>query len=156
MGVIGRVQLEDLDAALTRLRRLWEHPAIRQRLIDLLGADVEASLIRTLRAIELADTPEPGVSDVAAILTVEDSTASRLVDQAVTAGSVERTTSPRDRRRCVLRLTDAGHELLRAALKARTTLLRETTSDWQPGDVAALARLLDRFTTDVLTAARAR
>ncbi len=150
MAVTTRTRLEHLEAALTGLRRLWENPAIRQRLVDLVGANVDASLIRTLRAIELTDAPDPGVSDVALLLGVEDSTASRLVDQAVNAGAVERTTSTRDRRRSVLRLTEEGRDLLRAALRARTTLLREATSDWPPDDVAALAELLDRFTCAVL------
>ncbi len=149
MPAATRTRLEDLDAALTRLRRLWETPVLRQRLLELIGDEVEFSLIRALRAIELTGLSEPGVGDVAMVLGVDDSTASRLIDHAVNAGTVERTISTRDRRRCVLRLTEDGKDVLRGALRARTTLLREATSTWEPSDVATLTELLDRFTSAV-------
>ena len=144
--------LDQLDLALTHLRRMWESPAIRQRLFDLMGSDVEPSLIRTLRAIERTEMAEPGVRDVARILGVDESTASRLVDQAVTAQTVERTSSTTDRRRSVLTLTEAGNELLRTALVARTTLLGDATQSWDPEDIATLADLLERFSAAVMKA----
>ena len=113
--------------------------------MERLGEDVEPALIRTLRAIEVADVPEPGVRDVAEVLGVETSTASRLVDTAVSAGLVLRTTSTRDRRKAVLRLTEEGRALRRRALTVRTDLLAERTADWTPEEVATLVTLLDRL-----------
>ena len=147
MALTTRTQLEQLDLALTRLRRLWESPVVRRRLLEMVGGDVDPTLIRTLRAVERTELAEPGITDVALILGVDDSTASRLVDAAVTAGTVTRTTSTRDRRRSVLQLTEAGTSLLRSAMRARTTLLREVTRDWDADDIAALVELLERFTT---------
>jgi DNA-binding MarR family transcriptional regulator len=138
-------ELLALDAALGRLRRMWESPGGRRRFMERLGEDVEPALIRTLRAIEVADVPEPGVRDVAEVLGVETSTASRLVDTAVSAGLVLRTTSTRDRRKAVLRLTEEGRALRRRALTVRTDLLAERTADWTPEEVATLATLLDRL-----------
>lgn len=154
MATITRRDLEHLDLALTRLRRLWESPTIRQRLVAMVGGDVDPTLIRTLRAVERTELPEPGIGDVATILGVDNSTASRLVDQAVTAHMVARTTSSRDRRRSVLQLTPQGKALLRSALRARTTLLREVTSEWEPDEIATLAQLLQRFTAAATKAER--
>lgn len=140
--------LKHLDAALGRLRRLWDSPAIKERLLEQLGMPVELSLLRTLRAIEWAGD-EPGVRHVAAALRVEESTASRFVDQAVAGGCVTRTTSPRDRRRCVLALTDKGTWLLAEATAVRTKFLADVTADWSPAELATLRTLLERFVDSV-------
>ena len=152
MSVTTASDLQHLDLALSRLRRLWDSPVLRRRLFDQLGLRIEQSLVRTLRAIERTEADAPGVSDVAELLVVDDSTASRLVDQAVAAGLAERTTAAHDRRRCVLRLTPDGTELLERAMHARTSLLRELTAGWPPGDVATLATLLDRLAASVTEA----
>lgn len=137
--------LARLDAAVGQLRRLWESPALRREFIERLGEPVEPTLIRTLRALSTAGD-EPGVADVAAALRVEASTASRLVDQAVASGYAARGTARHDRRRCALSLTDSGTDLLERANAVRTGLFAELTRDWSADDIAALARLLERFT----------
>ena len=152
MSSSTKSDLQHLDLSLSRLRRLWDSPVLRRRLFGKLGSDIEPSLVRTLRAIERTELDAPGVSDVADVLAVDDSTASRLVDQAVVAELVERTTAPHDRRRCVLRLTDSGAALLEDALAARTSLLHELTSDWPEDDIATLATLLDRLAAAVTEA----
>lgn len=137
-------RLERLDDAFGRLRRLWESPVLRRRFVDAMGASVDPSVIRTLRAVRQtgADT---GVTDVAGWLAVDTSTASRLVEQAVAAGYLERGTSPTDRRRCVLTVTPDGDVLLDRALAVREGLLSELTADWSDDDVARLADLTERL-----------
>lgn len=142
------MDLERLDAAFARLRRLWDSPAIKRRYLELLGRDVELSLIRTLQAIEWAGD-EPGVRHVAETLHVDGSTASRFVDQAVATGWVTRTTSRRDRRCCVLALTEEGARLLNETTAVRTALLGELTAGWPPEDVTALSVLLERFACSI-------
>jgi DNA-binding MarR family transcriptional regulator len=138
--------LNDLDGALVRLRRLWDHPALRRRLLELLGVPVELSLIRTLGAIEERHAePEPGVRHVADALAVDASTASRFVEQAVAGGWVTRRTCARDRRRCVLALTERGEGLLERVTEVRSALLAELTADWTADDIATLATLLERL-----------
>jgi DNA-binding MarR family transcriptional regulator len=139
-----RSDLERLDQALVRLRRVWESPARKRSLLDRLGKPVEMSQLRTLRAIESAEGP-PGVRDVADVLGVDSSTASRFVEQAVAAGHVSRTMSARDRRRCVLALTEEGKALLDEVTAVRTQLLAELTGDWAPDDIKTLSVLLERL-----------
>jgi DNA-binding MarR family transcriptional regulator len=116
---------------------------------------VELSLLRTLRAIEWTGD-EPGVRHVAEALCVEESTASRFVDQAVAGGCVTRTISPQDRRRCLLALTDEGTRLLAKATEVRTTFLADATADWPPAEVAMLSTLLERFVDSVSRKGHAR
>ena len=140
--------LHELDDALLRLRRLWLHPARRRRFMAELGEPVELATLRTLRAIDLAGGDEPSVGDVAAALVVDASTASRLVDQAVSGGYVTRHPSASDRRRSVLELTTQGADLLQRSTKVRERLLAEVTAEWPAEDLATLAGLLGRLHRD--------
>jgi DNA-binding MarR family transcriptional regulator len=137
-------RLERLDVAFGRLRRLWESPALKRRFMARMGTAVEPGVVRTLRAVgECA--ANGGVGDVACALAVDASTASRLVDQAVALGFLERAASPHDRRRTVLTLTPVGADILRRATSVREELLSELTEDWSDRDVESLARLLERL-----------
>ncbi len=141
-------ELERLDLSLTRLRRLWESPAVKRRFVQLLGAPAELSTIRALRAVERAGE-EPSVGDVADLLCVDTSTASRFVDHAVLAGFITRGTAPQDRRRTVLTLTSLGQQVLEQVKQARRVLLEELTADWNPEELSTFALLLDRLASSV-------
>jgi DNA-binding MarR family transcriptional regulator len=143
------VALTELDAALDGLRRHWESPALRAAFHAHLGRPVELSTVRTLRSIERAGDG-PCVGDIADLLMVDHSTASRMVDTAAAAGLASRTPSPRDRRRTVLALTPAGVDLLDAANAARAALLEELTQGWPPEDLELLTSLLRRLTGAVI------
>jgi len=123
--------LHEIDDALVRLRRLWSS-APR-------GAEMSSVLV--VEACARGDGPV-SVGEVARFADVEHSTASRLVDRAVRAGYVERTT---DGRRAVLELTTTGRELRERAVEFRTAWLTSVLDGWPDADVAALARLLGRF-----------
>ena len=147
MSVQTSNRLGRLDVAFLRLRRLWESPVLRRRFVAAMGQTVDPGVLRTLRAV--ASGTECGVRDVAAAVDVEPSTASRLVDAAVSAGYLERSTSTHDRRRSVLQVTAAGDDVLQRALHIREQLLSELTSDWSDGDVEHLATLLERLAEGV-------
>lgn len=76
---------------------------------------------------------EARMGDVAAALRVEPSTATRTIDRLETAGLVERRRAPDDARAVVVAPTPAGVDLYET--------VRQTAR-------AALAELLDRFTTE--------
>lgn len=123
-----------LNEALIDLRRFWQHPGLQRRFLDELDMPVELSVLRTMRAIALV---------------VDASTASRLVDQAVSAGYVVRTTSKPDRRRTVLALSSDGVEVLARANQVRRSLLRALTAHWPDKNVETLTRLLREFRESV-------
>lgn len=146
-----RSELEQLDHALVSLRRLWQHRRLQQDLAARTGTAVQPALIRTLRAVELAEGDEPSVGDVADALAVDPSTASRYVDQAVRDGLVRRSPSPTDRRRAVLEITADGTVLLEHANDARVAFLADLTQDWPADDIRTLATLLDRLRAATLS-----
>ena len=143
MSIRTTSRLATLDAAFVRVRRLWESPALRRRFTAALGVSVDPGVLRTLRAVANLETC--GVREVAEELDVEASTASRLVDAAVSAGYLDRATSPEDRRRSVLSVTASGARLLRRALDVREHLLSELTDGWSDEDIETLATLLARL-----------
>lgn len=146
------VDLQLLDEALVRLRRLWT--ASRASVVDELGRRVEMSSVLVVEACARAGShaTEVTVGDVAAFLDVEPSTASRMVDRAETAGLVRRTASTVDGRRAVLRPTDAGRALRARATAARLGWLGGVVADWRPEDVHTLAAALASFADAVAAA----
>ena len=138
--------LQELDAALGRLRRLYDQPVVRawfQQRLDL--DDVDAVMYRTLRAVDQVATSDPSVNGVAAVLRVDASTASRFVERAVSAGLVVKSVDPADRRRTSLTLAPPGHTRLTELRQLRVDFLAELTHDWEAADVAHLIALLDRL-----------
>jgi DNA-binding MarR family transcriptional regulator len=144
--------LQVLDEALVRLRRLWT--ASRAHVVDELGRRVEMSSVLVVEACARAGeaTTEVTVGDVAAFLDVEPSTASRMVDRAATAGLVLRTASTVNGRRAALRLTDSGRGLRARATDARLGWLGGVVADWPHEDVHVLAAVLTRFADAVAAA----
>jgi len=145
--------LVSLDGALVRLRRLWSAP--RRMLIDDTGRHVEMSSVLVVEACALGAVRdvEVGVNDVAEFTDVAPSTASRLVDRAVRAGLVHRTSSPRDSRRSALTLTPAGEALRNRAVTTRLAWLAAVVDDWDDADRDTLAGLLGRFAESVASTA---
>ncbi|MTV25047.1 winged helix-turn-helix transcriptional regulator [Nitriliruptoraceae bacterium ZYF776] len=137
--------LDRLDEALLVSRRLLQRPGYRRRTRAMLPVPIELTTLRVLRAVERAGDEPPGVGDVAEVLGVDPSSASRFVEQAVGLGYLERHACPRDRRRSRLALTAPGREVLDAATTTRRALLAEATDGWDEADVAVLADLLDRL-----------
>ena len=137
--------LAELDRALLELRRLVNRPGYRHRLLGPLGRRVELSTVRVLHAVDQAPTP-PSIGTVAVTLAIDPSTASRLVEQRVKDGLLERSPDPDDRRRSVLRLTPSGYALLAELAASRIEMLSEVTEDWSSTDLRTLERLLERLT----------
>jgi DNA-binding MarR family transcriptional regulator len=136
--------LADLDRALLKVRRLVNRPGYRHRLLGPLGRRVELSTVRVLHAVDQAPTP-PSIGTVAVTLAIDPSTASRLVEQRVSDGLLERSPDPNDRRRTVLRLTPAGYSLLAELAASRIGMLTEVTNEWSTSDIHTLDRLLHRL-----------
>lgn len=140
--------LQILDAALMRLRRLWTTPRAAHGMRASLSEDLQLSTVLVVDA--LAREPDDqrialGVADIAERIDVAPSTASRLVERAVAAGMVERCTPSTDARRAELHLTDAGQALHERACRFRAGYLGRVLADWRPSAIAELAGKLDAF-----------
>lgn len=137
--------IDELDDALTELRRLGERRGFRLRFLAELGDPVEFSTLRTLRAIERRADEDVSVGVVADALGVDPSTASRLVERAVAPGYLRRRPAPDDRRRARLELTEEGERLLARASQVRRSLIAEIVDDWSGEEVSTFVGLLQRL-----------
>jgi DNA-binding MarR family transcriptional regulator len=79
------------------------------------------------------------------------STISRHLRSLEDDGLLARTPDPDDRRASLLEVTASGRDYLDRAVAVRTAMLADATGDWDPSDVATLARLLHRLATDLET-----
>jgi DNA-binding MarR family transcriptional regulator len=106
-----------------------------------------------VRMLERRGTMQVG--DIAEVLHVDISVASRQVSHLVAEGYVERAVDDEDRRVRTLRLTPAGEALaaeMRAGLDRR---MAEIFAGWSPDDVTACAGTLDRLTSTLQTSSHA-
>jgi DNA-binding MarR family transcriptional regulator len=142
-----------LDDALIRLRRLWSGTVPRPSAMADRVPPVEMSTVLVVTAIDRLQAARPDcqvtVADVAGHLDVAGSTASRLVDRAVTATMVIRRASATDTRRLALSLTAGGQSLLEAAGEFRLSYLEQVLDGWAAAEVDTFAMLLDRFAAAV-------
>ena len=140
----ARGHLDQLDEALVGIRRVLQRPGYRDRLLRALSARIPLATLRLLRAVQRAATA-PAIGEVADVLGIDPSTASRVVDRAVAAGYLERSVCPDDRRRTRLLLSTSGAALLDEATARRRELLAEITETWDTDDLDTLVVLLQRL-----------
>lgn len=140
----GQRRLDALDESLLAIRRVFQRRGYRARLLDDLSRDVELATLRLLRAVQRAERA-PTVGAVSETLTIDPSTASRLVDRAVEGGLLERRSCVDDRRRSRLHLTASGQEVLDEVTARRRAVLAEVTDDWDDDDLDRLVALLSKL-----------
>ena len=142
-----------VDDALIRLRRLWTGAATRAATDSDRSAPVEMSTVLVVDAIHRLQVTQPQaevtVAAMADRLDVAASTASRIVDRAVTASMVTRGASAVDPRRVALTLTPLGQALLIEAGAFRRSYVARVLEGWTNAEVDTFAGLLDRFATAV-------
>ncbi|HET9648472.1 MAG TPA: MarR family winged helix-turn-helix transcriptional regulator [Microlunatus sp.] len=91
------------------------------------------------------------VTELAGHANLDTSTVSRHVTQLERSGFVERVPDPEDRRAQLVVLSIAGRHRLESAMAQRRALLTAGLRDWPAEDITELARLLDRFVSDIDT-----
>ncbi len=142
--------LTRLDHALLAMRRCVTLPEVTGLPVPGLEHGIDAA--KALACMAIADLGQGRghrpitVKDVAAALTLEHSSASRLLSETEVAGLLIRGTDPEDRRRTTVELTEVGQRLAEQLVGARTYALDRLLTDWPAEDVGALVTLLERFT----------
>jgi DNA-binding MarR family transcriptional regulator len=96
----------------------------------------------------LARTDAERVSEIADLLRIDLSVASRQVAVLEAAGWVERAPDPDDRRAQKLDVTDAGRATLDAAHARMVAAYEGVLTDWSDDDLATLSDLLARVRDD--------
>jgi DNA-binding MarR family transcriptional regulator len=145
-------RISQLDDELTRLLRRMRHPQVRRRLTAGLDDPLERGPHSALVRVAL-DEPVR-LSDLAASLDLDVSTASRQVRTLLDAGLATRGDDPSDGRACRLSTTPAGRSRLAEMRSARRQALADVLAGWSAADVERLAELLSRFVDDLEAAVR--
>ncbi len=137
---------QEAAEALQRLR-----DAAGQLLATLTDAQpVAPHHLLTLRAVaDGAATP----SDVAAATGRHASSVSRVVEQLVDAGLLDREPDPEDRRQVLVALTDEGQAVVDSFERVDDTISRRLFVDFDAADAERLAGYLDRIATAAATLA---
>ncbi|MCF6468854.1 winged helix-turn-helix transcriptional regulator [Nonomuraea sp. MG754425] len=142
--------MSDMDGggpALFRLVRFWSRRWAGQAA----APTGEARHVQHVMVVEAVRTApgEATVGTVAHQLGLDHSGASRMVKEAVDAGHLERATSPHDRRRAALRLTERGHALLAGSREWQRHAFDELTASWDEADRLRFAAYLRRLADEV-------
>lgn len=140
-----RVARPDLDASpvavIGRLTRIAQH--VHERLVagyrELGLSEGEFDILASLRRTG-ADSMTP--TELTAVTFVTKGAVTKRLDQLVARGLVVREQSPTDGRGRVVRLTDAGRDLIDAAMPVHLANERAMLADLTPGERATLERIL--------------
>ena len=133
-----------------RLRNLLTAVRVFKRQIPL--AAIPPGTIGVLASVAAADRPH--IKSLAAECALDPSTVSRAVAALVKAGLVERSADPHDGRASVLAATDHGRAALEEVMTHHHRQLADALRDWTPEELTALSTMLQRFTDDLMEAAR--
>ena len=147
--------LRRLDAGFLRMRR-WNsrhevdaedvHLDVGLRTDD--GQAVHPAKVAACEAVtELAVDGRVTVKDVAAMLSLDASTASRLLGECDALGLVRRRQDPDDRRRVLLEVTEQGRCMVEAAGRVRLRVMDAVLSDWDQATLEEFARRFDELTS---------
>lgn len=111
---------------------------------DRVGGAARFRLLDALITAESA-SQQVGISEVAQSIGVDQPRASRLINEAVDRGLVTRTPDPRDARRSVVRISEAGRTMLDAARTHRRSAVTDAMSGFTTEEQASFADLFSRF-----------
>lgn len=132
----------ELEAELTRLMRRAR--SLQQRTAAEVHPDLDSAGYAVLLAVRDLSASSGGArgGEVSEVLGLHKSTTSRNLTTLEELGLVERVPDPDDARARQVRLTKAGSEALQRVTTARRRNLRARLEEWDPADIAELARLL--------------
>ncbi|MGD0166888.1 MAG: MarR family transcriptional regulator [Gaiellaceae bacterium] len=128
------------------LVRYWlelGHRMINRKLSASLYPELAGKLSRgQLHAlIILAESGEPRISELASMLSLDESTVTRLVDKLEAVGAAERRRSTTDRRSTTVAITTPGREIVAQAHDHQRTFMSEVLSALDPAERAEFVRL---------------
>lgn len=118
------------------------------------GEAVDHSAIAALHALRC--TGAIRLSELAALIGLDASTASRLVRTLEIAGLLDRAPDPDDRRAFRVVLTPAGVERLAEFSRQRREMFGRAMRGWQQSEMATFATLISRFADGVNETAHQR
>lgn len=141
-------QLAAVERGFSTLLRWGNLPRVRERFIAAGGVALDPGSYSILRRLdELGPTR---LSELAHLVGLDLSTASRQVQHLQGAALVERVAVQQDRRASLLSLTDEGRGVLARSRVARRAVITELISGWSPAEREQLAWMLNRLADELV------
>jgi DNA-binding MarR family transcriptional regulator len=143
-----------IESALHALARRLRQTRLHEYISWLAGDDVDQpglAVLYVLNGEQELHGPEASlrITDAAAQLGIDAPAVTRKAQQLERLGLVTRARDVDDARATRLRLTPAGHKMLKQYLLARHRWLATLLADWPADDCREFARLIRRFTDDI-------
>nr|WP_237370700.1 MarR family winged helix-turn-helix transcriptional regulator [Rhizobium sp. SL42] len=139
--------LAGIGQAMTRMRLLIGRRFVGRMALKRIGTGLELSDIDAIGVIKrVAPHQEVTVGAIAEQMRIDPSRGSRIVADLVRQGLLERAASQEDGRRSIVRMTEAGKQVLEQIEEIKRELIIEATAGWPQDDIARFATLYDRFT----------
>jgi DNA-binding MarR family transcriptional regulator len=138
--------VESIRRSLVTLRRLLQRKELAELWAAAFGEHtrLDYTELRLLDAVGLAEPATVG--EVAQLLGIDPSRASRLVAAAIRRGHLRRRLEPGDARKVVVEITRSGAALQRKGSDLTRARISLALGDWSAADRAAFAKSFDRFT----------
>jgi DNA-binding MarR family transcriptional regulator len=139
--------LTRIEKAASSLMRMATQSRLRSHFAAVTGLNIDRA---GYLALAMLDERGPlRLSELAAKLCVDASTASRQIQHLERAGMIDRVADPHDGRATLLRMSAEGARALASLRQARHALYQRALSGWTATDQCALAELLTRLVDDL-------
>lgn len=136
-----------IEGAVVAIVREASLSSLQERLKQTAGVSVDRAGFQVLRYLD--STGSARLSEIAAAMGLDPSTASRHVRWLEREKLIVRRGDPEDRRVAVLSLSDRGADALGKLVEARNEFFAALLQDWSGEDLERLAPLLDRLASDL-------
>ncbi len=150
MNVSAPSRAERLDHTLCIVARSGTLNRLHRALVTSAGVDVDRAAYLVLRMLHVDGAAR--ISDLAAVMGVEPSTASRHVHMLEQRGWVNKRNDAADRRVAVAEVTARGRDLVEQIEAERRRIFDRTLAGWPDADLDTFAGLFERFADDLASA----
>lgn len=141
---------ERLDRAMSKIGRRGTLNRFHSAVTRAAGSDIDRSAYLVLRRLHMDGAAR--ITDLAFMMGVEPSTASRHVQMLANRGWLTKRQDPSDRRVAMAEATEDGHSLVEAIEHERREILDRTLVDWTDRDLDQFVRLFEQFAEDLAAA----
>jgi DNA-binding MarR family transcriptional regulator len=147
-----KAHVEDIRISLVELRRLFQRKELTALWAKAAGSDprLDYADLRLLDAVIVAGDGSATVGDVARLVGVDPSRASRHVARAVSRGLLRRIAAQSDARKVVLEVTPKGAALQAKGSDLTRARIALALGGWSADDQQTFERLFRRFVTAIV------
>jgi DNA-binding MarR family transcriptional regulator len=148
-----KAHVEDIRISLVELRRLFQRKELTALWAKAAGGDprLDYADLRLLDAVVVAGDGRATVGDVARLVGVDPSRASRHVARAVSRGLLRRTAVQADARKVVLEVTPKGAALQAKGSDLTRARIALALAGWSAAEQQAFERLFRRFVSAIVS-----